>query len=280
MYIDAHAHLDRFEHLGNGGLDATLEEIEQDHILTISNSMDVPSYERNQAIAARSSLILPIFGVHPWNALQYLDRLNELERETESSAMIGEVGLDHHWVKDSHQYPAQKRVLVHFLRAAEEQRKVVNLHAKGAEEEILGLLDGFDLPRIVVHWYSGPLDVLQSLASRGVYFTVGIEVLYSAHIQRIAQLVPGGQLLTETDNPGGPKAYLGRPGTPALIREVVRGLAGVRNISPDTLQQTVQANLQRLIGDDPWIPDSFLQELRGETLRDMEQETTHKETDR
>jgi TatD DNase family protein len=270
VYIDAHAHLDRFEHLGNGGLEAALEEIRQERILTISNAMDVPSYERNLAIATRSDLILPIFGIHPRNALQYLDRLDELASFVESSPMIGEVGLDHHWVKDSRQYPAQEKVLTHFLRAAEEQNKVVNLHTKGAEEEILDLLDGFDLPRVIVHWYAGPLDVLQSLASRGVYFTVGIEVLYSAHIQRIAQLVPGAQLLTETDNPGGPKAYLGRAGTPVLIREVVRGLAGVRNSSPAAVQQTVRANLQRLIGDDPWVPDSFLQELAGETMDETE----------
>lgn len=261
MYIDAHAHLDRFEHLGNGGLETALEEIDHDQILTISNAMDVPSYERSRAIAKRSNLILPIFGIHPWNAPEYVDRLDELAPWTESSPMIGEVGLDHHWVKDSRQYSAQEKVLTHFLRAAEEQNKVVNLHTKGAEEEILGLLDAHDLSRVIIHWYAGPLDVLQSLASRGVYFTVGAEVLYSAHIQRIAQLVPGGQLLTETDNPGGPKAFLGRPGNPALIREVVRGLAGVRNTSPGAVQQTVLENLLRLIGDDPWVPDSFLQEL-------------------
>jgi TatD DNase family protein len=270
VYIDAHAHLDRFEHLGNGGLDAALKEISQDRILTISNAMDVPSYEENLEIAGRSRLVLPIFGVHPWNALQYLGRLDELAPLIESSPMIGEVGLDHHWVKDSRQYSAQEKVLRHFLRAAKEQNKVVNLHTKGAEEEVLDLLDEFDLPRVIVHWYAGPLDVLQSLASRGVYFTVGVEVSYSAHIQRIAQLVPGAQLLTETDNPGGPKAYLGRPGSPALIREVVRGLAGVRNSSPAAVQETVRANLQRLIGDDPWVPDSFLRELTDEIVGETE----------
>jgi TatD DNase family protein len=265
MYIDAHAHLDRFAHAGQGGLESALDEIARHRILTISNSMDLPSYERNQAIAARSDRILPTMGIHPWNAPQVVDRLDELAPVIEASPMLGEVGLDFHWVKDPREYPAQRRVLAYFLAAAERQNKVVNLHTKGAEEEILELLDRYDLPRVIVHWYSGPLDVLQSLASRRVYFTIGFEVQHSAHIQRIAQLVPGGQLLTETDNPGGPKSQLGRPGTPSLIKDVVRGLAGVRNCSPAAVQETVRANLERLIGDDPWIPSSFRRHLVGET---------------
>jgi TatD DNase family protein len=271
VYVDAHSHIDRFEHLGEGELEAALDAVAADRILTISNSMDLPSYARNQAIATRSNLILPTFGIHPWNAPQYHDRLEALAPAIESSPMVGEAGLDHYWVKDSRQYPAQEQVLIYLLGAAEQQNKVVSLHTKGAEEEILNLLDRFDLPRVIIHWYAGPLDVFQSLASRGVYFTIGVEVLYSAQIQRIAQLVPGGQLLTETDNPGGPKAFLGRPGTPALIHEIARGLAGVRNTSPAAVQQTVRANLQRLIGDDPWIPDSFLHELWADLPRETGQ---------
>jgi TatD DNase family protein len=261
VYIDAHAHLDRFEHVEEEGLENALEEITREQILTISNSMDIVSYERNRAIAMQSELILPIFGIHPWNARQFVDRLDEIDDLIEDSPMVGEVGLDHHWVKESREYAAQEDVLRHFLQAAESQNKVVHLHTKGAEEEILGLLDDYDLPRVVVHWYAGPLDILQSLASRGVYFTVGIEVSYSAHIQRIAQLIPGRQLLTETDNPGGPKSYLGRPGFPTLIREVVSGLAGVRNTSPAAVQETVRRNLVQLINGDPRVPQPFQRAL-------------------
>ena len=36
----------------------------------------------------------------------------------------------------------------------------------------------------------------------GCYFTIGVEVLYSDYIKKIAKAVPDHLLLTETDNPG------------------------------------------------------------------------------
>jgi hypothetical protein len=59
-----------------------------------------------------------------------------------------------------------------FLRAAREQEKIASLHTKGVEREVLDLLDQYDLTRVIVHWYSGPLDIFRELVARGVYFTV------------------------------------------------------------------------------------------------------------
>ena len=41
--IDAHVHLDSY----SDEIDPVLEEISKHRILTISNSMDIPSYERD-----------------------------------------------------------------------------------------------------------------------------------------------------------------------------------------------------------------------------------------
>ncbi len=246
MLIDAHAHLDRYDDLLS-----VLAEIAQHRIFTLSNSMDLPSYERNLEIGAQCALVWPSFGVHPWNAPEYADRLDDLGAAMAQSPLLGEIGLDHHFVEDAAQYPAQRQVCEFFLAAAREQDKIVNLHTKGAEEEILHLLRQYDLPRAIVHWYSGPLDVFRQLVARGVYFTVGVEALYSTHIQTIARELPREQLLTETDNPGGPRGLIGKPGRPLLIKDVVQGLAALRQTSAEDIEQTVQVNFLRLIGDDP-----------------------------
>ena len=205
MLIDAHSHVDRYDLVGDRALESALAEISQHQILTISNSMDLASYERNLELSKTCEWVLPTFGVHPWNAPQYAACLDDLEEAIASSPMIGEIGLDYHFVTDPSAYPAQRNVFEFLLSAAREQDKVVNVHTKGAEKDVLELLDRYGLPRVIVHWYSGPLDSFRELAARGVYFTVGIEVLYSAHIRTIAQEIPRGRLLTETDNPGGPK---------------------------------------------------------------------------
>ncbi len=250
MFIDAHSHLDRYDLVDEQALDSALAEITEHRILTISNSMDLPSYQRNLEIGQRCHWVVPIFGVHPWNAPEYADRLEDLRAATEQSPMLGEIGLDHYFVQDPAAYPAQRQVLEFFLGAAREQDKIVTLHTKGAEGDVLELLDQYDLRRVLVHWYSGPLDIFRELVARGVFLTVGVEVLYSEHIQAIAREIPLKQLLTETDNPGGPRGFIGRPGMPVLIKEVVQGVAEARGTTPEAIVQAIQANWLALIGDD------------------------------
>lgn len=262
MLIDAHAHMDRYDLVGEGAVDAALAEIDRCQILTISNSMDPASYQRNREIAARCGLVLPIFGVHPWNAPEWADRLDELRAPAEKSPMLGEVGLDFFFVQDADAYPAQRQVLEFFLELAREGGKIVHLHTKGAEETVLDLVDRCQIRRAVVHWYSGPLDILQDLIGRGYYFTAGLEVQHSDHVRAIACEIPLDRLLSETDNPGGPKGYLGQPGTPALIQRVVDGLAEARGIQPEVIVRAVQANLLRLFEGDPWIDDACTDLLR------------------
>jgi TatD DNase family protein len=166
--------------------------------------------------------------------------------------MIGEIGLDFHWVEDRSCYPAQVQVLEFFLAAAQEQQKIVNLHTKGAEAEILQLLDRYQISRAIIHWYSGPLDVFQALVSRGYYFTIGVEVRSSPHIQALTQALPLSQLLTETDNPGGAKWLTGTIGMPALLYDVLRMIATLKGTTEDRVSEAVQKNFQQMVENDPW----------------------------
>jgi TatD DNase family protein len=252
MLIDAHVHLDKYGDL----LDHALNAIERERIFTVATAMDVPSYGELQQIARRSALVLPTFGVHPKRAPQYAARLRELGPYIDSSPAIGEIGLDFHWVKDSSEYPAQLKVLEYFFAAAREQKKFVNLHTKGGERKILDLLERYDVTRAIVHWYSGPLDILRALAQFGAYFTVGIEVLYSENIQAIARQIPDHLLLTETDNPGGMKWLKGVVGMPADILKVVDQLALLRNSNAASISRMVHANFLKLIKDDPLLGEA------------------------
>jgi TatD DNase family protein len=263
MYIDAHAHLDKYDET----LSAVLNDIRQHQILTISNSMDLPSYERNTMLGRLSDLIIPTFGIHPWNALAYVDRLDDLYPAICQSRMIGEIGLDYHFIEDARCYPAQRTVFEYFLTLARKQGKIVNIHTKGAERDIAMLLKRYGIQRTIVHWYSGPLPILQDLIATGAYFTIGVELLFSEHIQAIAAAIPMEQLLTETDNPGGYQWLTGTPGMPGEVVKVVRALAELRKTPLETLNRVIQTNFRRLIQHDPWLSPKYLQMLdEGENM--------------
>lgn len=254
MLIDAHVHLDKYGDL----LDQALKEIEAEPIFTVATAMDIPSYLELQEIGKRSDLVLPTFGIHPRRAADYADRLSELGRYIEMSPAIGEIGLDFHWVKDTSTYPAQRKVLEYFIAAAGEQNKFVNLHTKAGEKEILDLLEKYDVKRAIIHWYSGPMDILRAMVDYGCYFTIGVEVLYSDYIKEIARAVPDHLLLTETDNPGALRWLKKNEevGMPVAIKLVVEALAGLRRSPAGRIEALVQANFSRLIANDPWLQDA------------------------
>jgi TatD DNase family protein len=184
------------------------------------------------------------------------------------SPAIGEIGLDFHWVRDASTYPKQRRVLEFFLAAAAEQNKFVNLHTKAGEAEILDLLRKHAVKRAIVHWYSGPMDVLKAMIDYGCYFTIGVEAGFSDHIRQIAKAVPDHLLLTETDNPGAIKWLKKNDelGMPAATKDVIGALAEIRQTTREAIASLVATNFSRLLGDDPWLTDvsAFLRRQRSD----------------
>lgn len=241
--IDAHAHLD---HYGEA-LPRALTQIREQSILTVSVSMDVDSFQETLRISELEPLVLASFGIHPWEAPRYSGDLSRLDSLLELSPLIGEIGLDHYFVKDTEHYPAQNRVFAYFLDAAENQGKIVNIHTKGAEAAVLEHLGARSLPGIILHWYSGPSKLVEDFLKLGAYFTVGVEVFRSSRIQELARTIPVDRLLTETDNPGAWEWLEGEIGYPDLLNEVELTVARIRGMERAELSEQVAENLSGLL---------------------------------
>ena len=126
----------------------------------------------------------------------------------------------------------------------------MNLHTKGAEGDVLTLLDHYAIDRAIVHWYSGPLDTALALAERGVWFTIGVEVHSSRVIQELARRLPLAQLLSETDNPGGLQWLTGEIGMPRHLPGVIEALGRLRGVAAAEMQAIIRQNMGRLVAGD------------------------------
>jgi TatD DNase family protein len=252
MYIDAHAHIDRYsEEL----IPRVLADLAAQQQLTISVAMNPTSYTRTRTLTEHSPWVIPTFGIHPWEAAEHVGELEALWPLIDSSPMIGEIGLDFHWVEDHDAYPAQREVFVFLMEAARAQQKIVNMHTKSAEVEVLELLERHRIERAIIHWYSGPPDVAAALVARGAMFTIGVEIHTSEQIQDLARRLPLELLLTETDNPGGLEWLRGEVGMPAQLPGVVNTLARLRGMESAELREVIRANFLRLIDGDPHMAD-------------------------
>jgi TatD DNase family protein len=141
MYIDAHAHFDKYD----SQLPQAIKEIEQHEIFTISVSMDPEGYAKSKAIDKQTKWILSTFGVHPWNAPTFHSQLEALQPLIDASPMIGEIGLDYHFIPEPENHALQRDVFLHFVKQGICQKKILNIHSKGAEadvDRILGELGG------------------------------------------------------------------------------------------------------------------------------------------
>lgn len=243
MLIDAHTHLDEYVEYKDGiNLEnEALEEINSNKILSLANSMDVPSYIKTMELAKKSDFVIPSFGIHPRKAHIYVDRLEELEEYIYDCKMIGETGLDFFWAKKE-TFSFQIPLFEYFLENARRQDKIITIHTKGAEGEIINFLDKHKAKRVIIHWYSGPLWELKELIKRGCYFTVGVQAKYSDIIKDISREIPKNRLLLETDNPSGEEWLSKNIGMPVLIKEVYEETAKLKKMSLPELELQAYEN--------------------------------------
>lgn len=241
--IDSHVHIDQY---GND-LPKALQQIRNLSIRTLAVSMDIPSYRKTRQIAEKVPLILPSFGIHPWKASEYADRLEELDEPLESAPAIGEIGLDQRFVENETKYPAQETVFRYQLDAAEQSGKLINLHTSGAEALTLEHMQTRSLPAIIIHWYNGPMELVENFLDLGAYFTIGVEVFQSERIRSIAAMLPEDRILTETDNPNGWEWLHGEPGFPNLIENVESEIAEIRNLSRPEFSKLISSNFDKLL---------------------------------
>lgn len=245
MLVDAHAHLDWYK----DALPEALGQIETHRILTMAVAMDVPSYLKTMEIARSSPLIIPAFGIHPWKAGLYTEKLHELDGFLEETPVIGEAGLDFHYVKDSGLYPGQVQVFEYQCEWAQRLSKPMNLHTKGAEREVLELLHRFGICRSIIHWYAGPVSLIESYLAAGCYFTVGVDVLSPRITQSIAEILPIDRILLETDNPAGYQWLAKEIGMPDLLLTILEKVAGIKRMSVAELESRLWRNWQAVMGE-------------------------------
>lgn len=241
--VDAHIHLDKY----GEDLPRALKQIRALSIRTLAVSIDISSFRETQIIAETEPFILPAFGVHPWEAYRFASDLAALEAPLAEARLLGEIGLDFHFVRDEKRFADQRTVFEFFLDAAEESGRLINVHTKGAESAVLESLRRRPLPAVIVHWYSGPLDLVDGFLDLGAYFTVGLEVLYTGLIKSLAARIPADRLLTETDNPGGWEWLEGEPGFPDLIGKVEQAVAESRGVPRAELSAQVEENFRRVL---------------------------------
>lgn len=246
MLIDVHCHMNLYLNI-----DEVIHEANQAGVKKIiAVAMSVLSQKRILEISEQYASIYPALGIHPEEV-----RMNEnLETELESVVdlinsnqskvcAIGEIGLDHHFIKDKDLYPLQTEIFISMLLLAQKLQLPVNLHSKGAEKLIFDTLSSYEIPKVNIQWYSGPEKYLKVGIDRGYYFSITPAITYSPAVKKTVSLVDIDHLLLESD---GPVKFSGEIGTPSMIKDVVNHISSIKKINNEDVEERILENTKNV----------------------------------
>jgi TatD DNase family protein len=238
-YVDTHCHLDLLDD-PFAALDAAPETV----VIAVT---ELPSRYRLLAARFRNDRRVRVaLGLHPLRA-HSAGAMEEgmLIRQLPACEYVGEVGLDFspHGRETKR---AQIRVFERLLAEPLLRHKVVSVHSRGADRDVIERLRQAQVPAIL-HWYTGSPRGIDGALAAGMYFSINPSMLGTAKGRATVAAVPSHRVLTETDAPFAKSGF--RPAAPGDIRSVVATLARRWDVAEGDARQIVHDNLARFYAE-------------------------------
>lgn len=75
-------------------------------------------------------------------------------------------------------------------RCRKDENKIISIHSRKAEREVLDVLDDAFSFKAILHWFSGDSNLLDRAVKMGCYFSVNGKMLKSRKIERMLEIIP------------------------------------------------------------------------------------------
>ncbi len=246
-FIDTHAHLDLLEE----EVGAALERAQKAGVVAVVTvGISLSSSRRALELAHAFPAVWAVVGVHPHDASD-LDAgtLRELRRLAGDPRVvgIGETGLD--FYRNLSPRGDQERAFRSLLDLAAELSLPVVVHDREAHQDTMRILEEY-APfggRLVMHCFSGDLDMARAVLDLGGYVSVAGPVTFqnARRLQEVVRGLPLQGLLVETDCPFlSPHPYRGKPNSPERLALIAAKVAELKGIPLEELRLPDPFSLQ------------------------------------
>ncbi len=190
---DTHFHLDLQKDKPKA-----IETITKNGIYTIAMTNLPDLYQKEVSLYGQKYIRIAL-GFHPELIHEYPNKIPVMWKHLAEARYIGEVGLD--FTDKSH----AKEQIAFFseliARCKNDTNKIISIHSRGAETEVVDII-GTDFKFTpILHWYSGTIENLKKACNRGYYFSVNSSMIRTKKFAKMMECIPNDKLLLETDSP-------------------------------------------------------------------------------
>lgn len=193
--IDFHFHIDYYEDYKK-----KYEDINKNKIYTLCVTNMPELYGVIRDIFEETKYIKFALGFNPQLAESEKFNKKIFNKYLNSTKYIGEVGLDY-----SNRYIGSKEkqieIFEYICSVASNKNKILSVHSRNSEDDVLAILSKNNIKNAVFHWYTGKLTTLDKIIDGGYYLSINYEMLKSKKGLSIIKRIPLDRILVESDGP-------------------------------------------------------------------------------
>ena len=176
-------------------------------------------------------------GLHPLLAKEHSQEYSKFKQYTNETSYIGEVGLD--FSREGYSTKEiQMKSFEFVLDCIKDKSKIISLHSRRAEKEVLDMLIDKSISNAIFHWYSGSVSTLHKIISADFFFSINSAMIQSDNGKKIIAEIPRELILTETDFP-----FIEN----GNIVHVYQYLAQLWRVSVSEVEQIIDSNFKQII---------------------------------
>jgi len=169
---------------------------------------------------------------------------------------VGECGLDYYRM-DEESIAKQKEAFIEQIKLANEFNKPLMLHIRNSPKnktnnaymDALEILKQHSKVKGNVHFFAGSLEDAKMFLDFGFTLSFTGVITFTNDYDDIIKNTPLRMIMSETDSPYvAPVPHRGKRNEPAFVKEVVKKIAKIKNLSEDEVATTLIVNAKRVFG--------------------------------
>lgn len=238
--IDVHAHLTAPSFVDLDGVLKRAKSAGVSAIITsVTDPVELPLAEK--IVSENPSYVFLTLGLDP--VLLSEEKFDAFRKCLKGAPIvgIGEVGLDHFYVRDENLRAVQESHFREWIRLADSMGKPIVVHSRSAGKKALSVLFSEGAERVLMHAFDGKAGDALEAAKRGFFFSIPTSVVHSEQKQKLVRLLPLESLMLETDSPV-LSPVRGERNEPANLIHSARKIAEIKRVPIEVVAEITTRN--------------------------------------